>query len=50
VLVDGNVLLAGGRLQSIDEHRTLADAQRCAEAVMARSGLARFCAPQWKVQ
>ncbi len=50
VLVDGNILLADGRLQSIDENRTLADAQRCAEAIMARSGLDRFCAPQWKIQ
>jgi 5-methylthioadenosine/S-adenosylhomocysteine deaminase len=49
VLVDGNVLLADGRLQSIDENRTLEEAQRCAEAIMARSGLERFCAPQWKI-
>jgi hypothetical protein len=49
VLVDGNVLLADGRLQSLDENRTLEEAQRCAEAIMARSGLGRFCAPQWKI-
>ena len=46
VLVDGNVLLAHGRLQSLDENRTLAEAQRCAEAIMARSGLGSIlCAP-----
>jgi 5-methylthioadenosine/S-adenosylhomocysteine deaminase len=50
VLVDGNVLLAGGHLKSIDEHRTLAEAQRSAELIMARSGLDRYCAPQWTVQ
>jgi 5-methylthioadenosine/S-adenosylhomocysteine deaminase len=49
VLVDGNILIADGRLQSIDEGRTLGGAQRCAEAIMARSGLDRFCAPQWKI-
>jgi 5-methylthioadenosine/S-adenosylhomocysteine deaminase len=49
VLVDGQILLADGRLKSIDENRTLAEAQRCAELIMARSGLAQFCAPQWKV-
>jgi 5-methylthioadenosine/S-adenosylhomocysteine deaminase len=49
VLVDGNVLIADGRLQSLDENRTLEEAQRCAEAIMARSGLERFCAPQWKI-
>jgi hypothetical protein len=50
VLVDGNVLLAAGHLKSIDEHRTLAEAQRSAELIMARSGLDRYCAPQWTVQ
>jgi hypothetical protein len=36
-------------LQSLDENRTLEEAQRCAEAIMARSGLGRFCAPHWKI-
>ena len=49
VLVDGNILIADGRLQSIDENRTLGEAQQCAEAIMVRSGLDRFCAPQWKI-
>jgi len=49
VLVDGNILIADGRLQSLDENRTLEEAQRCAEAIMARSGLGRFCAPHWKI-
>jgi 5-methylthioadenosine/S-adenosylhomocysteine deaminase len=49
VLIDGNILIADGSLQSIDENRTLGDAQRCAEAIMVRSGLDRFCGPQWKI-
>jgi len=37
-------------LKSIDEDRTLAQAQRHAELIVARSGLDRYCSPQWAVQ
>ena len=50
VIVDGNILLDAGVLKSIDEDRTLAEAQRRAESIVARSGLDQYCMPQWAVQ
>jgi 5-methylthioadenosine/S-adenosylhomocysteine deaminase len=50
VIVDGKILLDAGVLKSVDEDRTLADAQRCAESIVTRSGLDRYCTPQWVVQ
>jgi 5-methylthioadenosine/S-adenosylhomocysteine deaminase len=50
VIVDGRILLDAGVLQSIDEDRTLAEAQRRAELIVARSGLEQYCTPQWAVQ
>jgi 5-methylthioadenosine/S-adenosylhomocysteine deaminase len=50
VIVDGKILLDAGVLKSVDEDRTLDEAQRHAESIVARSGLDRYCMPQWAVQ
>jgi 5-methylthioadenosine/S-adenosylhomocysteine deaminase len=50
VMVDGRILLDAGEPKSIDEDRTLVEAQRRAEAIVARSGLDQYCTPQWAVQ
>jgi 5-methylthioadenosine/S-adenosylhomocysteine deaminase len=50
VIVDGKILMHAGVLKSIDEDRTLVEAQRHAELIVARSGLDRYCAPHWAVQ
>jgi 5-methylthioadenosine/S-adenosylhomocysteine deaminase len=50
VIVDGKILMHAGVLKSIDEDRTLAQAQRHAELIVARSGLDRYCSPHWAVQ
>jgi 5-methylthioadenosine/S-adenosylhomocysteine deaminase len=50
VIVDGEILLDAGDPKSINEDRTLAEAQRRAEAIVARSGLDRYCTPRWAVQ
>ncbi len=47
VIVDGEILLAAGRVRSLDEQSVLEDAQKSADALMDRSGLRRFCSPRW---
>jgi hypothetical protein len=49
VIVDGRMLLAAGRPQMLDPESVLADCQQRAEALMRRSGLHRYCAPQWPI-
>jgi 5-methylthioadenosine/S-adenosylhomocysteine deaminase len=47
VIVDGHDLMAAGRVCSMDEERILRESQQRAEALVGRSGLRGFCAPQW---
>jgi 5-methylthioadenosine/S-adenosylhomocysteine deaminase len=47
VIVDGHDLMVAGRVCSLDEERILWQSQQCAEALVGRSGLRGFCAPQW---
>jgi 5-methylthioadenosine/S-adenosylhomocysteine deaminase len=49
VIVDGKVLLAGGHVRAFDEGRILQECQTRAEAIAARSGLARFGRPMWTI-
>jgi 5-methylthioadenosine/S-adenosylhomocysteine deaminase len=47
VIVDGEVLLAAGKVCSLDEQGILEDSQKCADALIDRSGLRRFCSSRW---
>jgi 5-methylthioadenosine/S-adenosylhomocysteine deaminase len=47
VLVDGQVLMEAGVVRSIDEAETLAECQRRAEVIAARSGLRDRALPRW---
>jgi len=47
VIVDGEVLLAAGKVCSLDEQSILEDSQKCADALIDRSGLRRFCSSRW---
>jgi 5-methylthioadenosine/S-adenosylhomocysteine deaminase len=49
VIAGGKTLLAAGEVRTLDEQRILRDGQARAEEFAARSGLSRFCAPQWAV-
>jgi 5-methylthioadenosine/S-adenosylhomocysteine deaminase len=49
VIVDGEVLLAAGQAKRLGAVSVLAECQQRAEALMTRSGLATYCAPQWPV-
>jgi 5-methylthioadenosine/S-adenosylhomocysteine deaminase len=49
VIVDGEVLMAGGVVRTLDEERILSDGQVRAAALAERSGIARFCRPQWRL-
>jgi 5-methylthioadenosine/S-adenosylhomocysteine deaminase len=49
VIVDGEILLAGGKVCSLDEQSVLEDSQTSADALIDRSGLRRFCASRWAV-
>jgi 5-methylthioadenosine/S-adenosylhomocysteine deaminase len=47
VIVDGKILLAAGKVCSLDEQSVLVDSQKSADALMDRSGLRQFCSPRW---
>lgn len=49
VLVDGKVLMAGGKILTFDEAETLAECQRRGLAIAARSGLDKVSASPWPV-
>jgi 5-methylthioadenosine/S-adenosylhomocysteine deaminase len=49
VIVDGEVLLQDRRPKRIVADAVLAECQERAQVVMARSGLARYCTPQWPI-
>jgi 5-methylthioadenosine/S-adenosylhomocysteine deaminase len=49
VIVDGRTLMSAGNVFTLDEQVVLEEGQRCAEELVGRSGLARFCAPRWAV-
>jgi len=47
VVVDGRVVVEGGRLVTLDEEAVIAEARRCAVEVYARAGVS--IAPRWPV-
>lgn len=49
VIVDGEILMSDGVVRTLDEERILHDGQVCASKLAERSGVARFCQPQWQV-
>ncbi len=50
VIAGGMMLMRDGRVQTLDEAVVLAEAQARAEALVRRSGLARFCQPAWPME
>ncbi len=49
VIVDGRVLVEGGRALSLDEPAIVEEARRRAPGILARTGLAAAIAPRWPV-
>jgi cytosine/adenosine deaminase-related metal-dependent hydrolase len=49
VIVDGRILMQGGKVRTLDEGRVLDECQTRAQALAERSGLARFGRPAWPV-
>jgi 5-methylthioadenosine/S-adenosylhomocysteine deaminase len=49
VLVDGEVLMSGGKVRSLDEEEILGECQERAEQIAERSGLARYRTPRWAI-
>jgi len=49
VIVDGRVLVAGGRALTLDEPAILAAAQELVPRILARTGLGARAAPRWPV-
>jgi 5-methylthioadenosine/S-adenosylhomocysteine deaminase len=49
LIVDGKVVMACGVVRTLDEERILFEGQVRAAALAERSGVARFCRPQWHV-
>jgi 5-methylthioadenosine/S-adenosylhomocysteine deaminase len=49
VIVDGKVVMASGVIRTLDEERILHEGQLRAAVLAERSGVARFCRPQWHV-
>jgi 5-methylthioadenosine/S-adenosylhomocysteine deaminase len=47
VIIDGEIVMSGGVVHTLDEERTLREGQYRATLLSERSGLARFCKPQW---
>jgi 5-methylthioadenosine/S-adenosylhomocysteine deaminase len=49
VIVDGRVLVEGGRALTLDEDAIIEEARRRAPGILARTGLADLVAPKWPV-
>jgi hypothetical protein len=47
VIVDGKVLLAAGKMRTIDEEETLAECQRRGVIIARKSGLDRVTQSPW---
>lgn len=48
VIVDGRIVVEGGRLQTLDEMRLIEDAQAAAEDLVSRAGLQQLVERPWK--
>ena len=49
VIVDGRVLVEGGRALTLDENAIIEDARRRAPGILAKTKLAATIAPKWPV-
>lgn len=49
VIVDGRVVVEGGRMKTVDEEEILAEAQQRAEAIADRADQRALAAPQWPI-
>jgi cytosine/adenosine deaminase-related metal-dependent hydrolase len=49
VIVEGEILMEGGVVRTLDEERILREGQDRATVLAERSGLTRFCKPEWEV-